>query len=494
MNLMNLLHGISYKKIYGDTEKEIENISINSKNKLDQSVFIAITGFKEDGHSYAGEAIKNGAVVLVAQRKVRARPEITQVIVDNTREALPLICRNFYGDPTGAFKLIGVTGTNGKTTTCYLIDSILKNSGYRTSMITTVESFLGSRQSSFERTTPESIDLNEFFYKSRAKNIDAACMEISSHSIDLHRVDYLDFDYFLFTNLSQDHLDYHDDMDSYFEVKKNLFIKENRKKYGGIAAIINGDDEYGKKLLRATDLRKISYSLGPSTSDIWAYDITNSIEGIKMDIGMLDGGGFKISSPLCGFFNVYNILAAVSVCTCMGIGPEAIMAGIRLMNGVKGRFEKIDTGSKATVIVDYAHTPDGLDNVLKTLKALVKPGGRLISVFGCGGDRDKKKREIMGYISGCHADRTIITSDNPRSEQPGKIISMIEEGLARSGNVNYIKEPDREKAIVGALDEAGPNDIVLIAGKGHEDYQEFKDHRIAFSDQGIVHDWAGKKK
>ncbi len=283
-------------------------------------------------------------------------------------------------------------------------------------------------------------------------------------------------------------------MASYFEVKKNLFIKENRKKYGGSVAVINGDDVYGKKLLRATDLRKISYSLGPSTSDIWAYDITNSIEGIEMNIGMLDGEGFKINSPLCGSFNVYNILAAVSVCTGLGIGPEDIKAGIRLMNGVKGRFEKIDTGSGATVIVDYAHTPDGLDNVLKTLKALVEPGGRLISVFGCGGDRDKKKREIMGYISGCHADRTIITSDNPRSEQPGKIISMIEKGLVRSGKDNYIKEPDRKKAIVGALDKAGSRDIVLIAGKGHEDYQEFKDHRIAFSDQDIVRDWAGKKK
>ncbi len=476
MNLMNLLHGIRYKKIYGDIEREIENISINSKNKLNNGVFIAVAGFKEDGHSYAGGAINNGAVALVVQRKVRAHPGVTQIIVDSTRETLPLICRNFYSDPTRAFKLIGVTGTNGKTTTCYLIDSILKNSGYCTSMISTVESFLGSRQSSFERTTPESIDLNDFFYKSRAKNIDAACMEISSHSIDLHRIDYLDFDYFLFTNLSQDHLDYHKDMESYFKVKKNLFIKENREKYGGRAAIINGDDMYGKKLLRATDLRKISYSLKPRASDIWAYDITDSIEGIEMNIGMLDGEGFKITSPLCGSFNVYNILAAVSVCVDLGIRPEAIKGGLELMKGVKGRFEKIDTGGRATVIVDYAHTPDGLDNVLKTLKVLVKPGGKLISVFGCGGDRDKKKREIMGYISGYHADRTVITSDNPRSEPPEKIISMIEKGLARSGNDNYIKEPNRKNAIISALDKAGASDIVLIAGKGHEDYQEFKDH------------------
>ena len=213
-----------------------------------------------------------------------------------------------------------------------------------------------------------------------------------------------------------------------------------------------------------------------------------------MGIGFLDGKGFKISSPLCGFFNVYNILSAVSVCRDMGLGPEEIKSGLQLMNGVKGRFEKIETGGRATAIVDYAHTPDGLENVLKTLKALVKPGGRLVSVFGCGGDRDKKKREIMGYISGCYADYTFITSDNPRSESPGAIINMIEKGLVRSGNNNYIKEPDRKKAIISALDRSGTSDIVLIAGKGHEDYQESMDKRIPFSDQDIVKDWAGKKK
>ncbi len=213
-----------------------------------------------------------------------------------------------------------------------------------------------------------------------------------------------------------------------------------------------------------------------------------------MKIGMLDGKGFKVNSPLCGFFNVYNILAAISVCVDLGISLEAIESGLRLMKGVKGRFEKIDTADRATVIVDYAHTPDGLENVLKTLKALIKPGGKLISVFGCGGDRDKKKREIMGNISGYYADITFITSDNPRSESLEAIIKMIEKGLARSGNDNYIKEPDRKKAITSALDKSGTNDIVLIAGKGHEDYQEFKDHRIPFSDHDIVMDWAGTKK
>ena len=494
MNLKILLRGANLKKIIGNIETEVENISINSKNKLNKGLFIAIGGFEKDGHDYAVEAVKNGSIALVVQRKVRAGPGIIQIIVDSTREILPLICKNFYKDPTKAFKLIGITGTNGKTTTCYLIDFILKNSGYTTSMITTVESFLAGTRVPFERTTPGSIELNDFFNKSRIKNIDAACMEVSSHSIDLHRIDYLDFDYFLFTNLSQDHLDYHKTMDSYFKVKKDLFIKENRKKYGGSTAIINIDDEYGKKLFKATDLKKITYSLKPMASDIWAYDMVNSIEGINMSIGMLDGKGFKISSPLCGFFNVYNILAAISVCMDLGLGPEAIQDGLKLMNGVRGRFEKIETGERAIVIVDYAHTPDGLENVLKTLKALLRPGGKLVSVFGCGGDRDKKKREIMGNISGSYADYTIITSDNPRSEPPGAIINMIERGLARSGNNNYIKEPDRKKAIIRALDRSESSDIILIAGKGHEDYQEYRDHRIPFSDQAIIKDWAGKKE
>jgi UDP-N-acetylmuramoyl-L-alanyl-D-glutamate--2,6-diaminopimelate ligase len=493
MKLQNLLKEIGYKEIYGSASIDIKNLSVNSKSVLRDSLFIAIRGFRYDGRNFIEEAVSNGAAALIVQKKVNTPSSITQIVVDNTRKVLPILCRNFYGNPSKSFKLIGVTGTNGKTTTCYLIDSILKRAGMKTSLITTVESFLDGEKIFFDRTTPESTDLNDFFKKSKQKKVDAACMEVSSHSIDLHRVDYLKFEYLVFTNLSQDHLDYHKDMTSYFNVKKRLFLKEYRNIYGGKKAVVNIDNSYGEEIFKSTDLKRISYSLKPDSASIWASDIKNSISGIEMNINTSDGIKLDISSPLCGYFNIYNILAAVSVCIDMGIGGSSIQEGIRFMHGAGGRFEKIDSDRKLTVIVDYAHTPDGLENVLATIKQILRPGGKIISVFGCGGDRDKEKRKIMGRISGQQADFTIITSDNPRTEEPDSIIRMIEKGLIESDNKKYIKETDRKKAIFKALEMAQENDVVLIAGKGHENYQEFKDYRIPFSDQDLVKEWLLKK-
>lgn len=493
MILDNLLKEIKYKEIYGNTEMDIKSLSINSKNKSEDSLFIAVDGFKHDGHDYIKEAASNGAIASIVQKKVSAPLSMTMITVDSTREVLPILCKNFYGDPSRAFKLIGITGTNGKTTTCYLINSILNMAGMKTSLITTVESFLNGRKSFFKRTTPESADLNDFFYKSRKEKIDAACMEISSHSIDLHRIDYLDFDYFVFTNLSQDHLDYHKDMASYFNVKKKLFLKEYRKIYGGKKAVINVDDSYGKEIRESTDLKSISYSLKSDGVSIWASNIKNSISGIEMNINTSDGKILDISSPLCGYFNIYNILAAVGVCLDMGIDNRSIQEGIRSLGGVRGRFEKLDSGNQFTVIVDYAHTPDGLEKVLTTIKQVLKSGGKIITVFGCGGDRDTEKRKIMGRISGKYADFTIITSDNPRTEEPDSIIRMIEEGLTESDSKEYVKEADRKKAIFTALEMASKNDVIVIAGKGHEEYQEFKDYRIPFSDRCVAEEWLIKK-
>src|SRR4030042_2033942 len=411
MKLQDVLKKINYKEIYGSTSIEIKDISINSKKIKKGSLFTAIEGFKHDGHSFIEEAISGGAIGIVARKKTSTPSHVTQVIVNDTRKVLPLLSKNFYRDPTKLLKLIGVTGTNGKTTTCYLIDSILRSAGIKTSLITTVESFLNGEEVVFERTTPESIDLNVFFDKSRQEKVDAACMEVSSHSIDLHRIDYLKYNYFVFTNLSQDHLDYHKDMGRYFAAKKKLFLKVNRNIYGGEKAA----------------------------------------------------------------FNIYNILAATGVCIDMGIKIKHIIEGINSMHGVKGRFEKVYADGKISVIIDYAHTPDGLKNALHTCRELLTPGGKIISVFGCGGDRDKGKRKIMGHISGQYADYTIITSDNPRSEEPVSIISMIEEGVIGSKNDRYAVEVDRRKAIFKALKMAGRNDIVIIAGKGHENCQEFKD-------------------
>jgi len=494
MELKDLLKEVSYKKIYGNYDVNIADISINSKNVTKGSLFIAIKGFKHDGHDFIKEAISGGASGIVVQKRVDVSSPVAQVVVNNTREVLPAVCRNFYKNPTELLKLIGITGTNGKTTTCYLIDSILRSAGIKTSLITTVKSFLDGNEVLFSRTTPESLDLNDFFYKSSKRGVEAACMEVSSHSVDLHRIDYLDFEYFIFTNLSQDHLDYHGDMRNYFAAKEKLFLKECRSLYGGKKAIINIDDVYGKEIFNETDLDKISYSMKPGNADIWPTGIKNTISGINMTINTSRGLKFNISSPLCGYFNVYNIMAAVSVCMDMEIDKKYIKEGISSMNGVKGRFEKVYCNGRFSVIVDYAHTPDGLENVLKTARQILKDRGKIICVFGCGGDRDKGKRSIMGRISGTYADYTIITSDNPRSEEPISIINMIERGIKNTSNRGYIKETDRKKAIFKALEMAGKNDMVIIAGKGHESYQEFKNYKLPFCDWEVVDEWVKQKK
>ena len=494
MDLNELLKDIDYIKIYGSTDIDIKSLSANSKNVLHGSLFAAIEGFKYKGHSFTEEAASKGSAAVVTQRDVKIPFHITRVIVGNTREILPILCRNFYQDPSKYFKLIGITGTNGKTTTCYLVDSILRNAGLKTSLVTTVESFLDKKRVFFDCTTPESLDLNKFFSESKQSNINAVCMEVSSHSIDLHRVDHLDFYYFVFTNLSQDHLDYHKSMDSYFNVKNKLFLKKYRKIYSGKKAVINIDDDYGKRIFKSTDLKKISYSLESKKADLWASDIKKSVSGIEMNINISGGKKIKISSPLCGSFNIYNILAAVGVCLDMGIKVSFIKKGIESMKGVDGRFEKIDADGGFTAVVDYAHTPDGLEKVLITIREILKPGGKIISVFGCGGDRDKDKRKVMGRISGQRAEFTVITSDNPRTETPDSIINMIEEGLIESGNKKYIKEADRKEAIYKALNMAEKNDVVLIAGKGHENYQEFESYMRRFSDQKVVKEWIDEKK
>ncbi len=494
MKLKDLLKEVSYKKIYGNDDVDIADISINSKNVTKGSLFIAIKGFKHDGHDFIKEAIYGGASGIVVQKRVDVSSPVAQVVVNNTREVLPAVCRNFYKNPTELLKLIGITGTNGKTTTCYLVDSILRSAGIKTSLITTVKSLLDGNEVLFSRTTPESLDLNDFFYKSSERGVEAACMEVSSHSVDLHRIDYLDFEYFIFTNLSQDHLDYHGDMRNYFAAKKKLFLKEYRSLYGGKKAVINIDDVYGKEIFNETDLDKISYSIKSGNADIWPTGIKNTISGINMTINTSRGLKLNISSPLCGYFNVYNIMAAVSVCMDMEIDKKYIKEGISSMNGVKGRFEKIYYNGRFSVIVDYAHTPDGLENVLKTARQILQDRGKIICVFGCGGDRDKGKRSIMGRISGTYADYTIITSDNPRSEEPISIINMIERGIKNISNRGYIKETDRKKAIFKALEMAGKNDMVIIAGKGHESYQEFKNYKLPFCDWEVVDEWVKQKK
>ncbi len=504
MKLNKLLKDVSFIEIHQAKSvgnPDIKGLSVNSKDVKDGELFIAIAGFKNDGHDFAYEAVKNGAVAVMTQRKLNLPSNIIQVIVHNTREQLAIVCKNFYNNPTKNIFLVGVTGTNGKTTSVFLINSILKSVGFRTSFITTVSSQIADKTLVFERTTPESLDLNKFFYDSKLKNVGAACIEVSSHSIDLHRVDYLNFNCFVFTNLTQDHLDWHKTIENYFGTKSKLFLKQYRNIFGGYAAIINIDDEFGKELVKLTDLTTFTYGINNENADIRAKKVIYNINGIEMTVefsekkfyGFIDQlnkkNKFSIQSSLCGYFNAYNILAACAVGLISGATIKKIQSAIKSMPGVKGRFEKIELKKGINVIIDYAHTPDGLKNVLKTAKQLLPQDGRLITVFGCGGDRDKKKRSIMGEISASLSDFTIITSDNPRTEEPTSIIKMIEEGFKKQKKTNYVIEVERKKAIFDALNMARKKDIVLIAGKGHEDYQEFKDGRIHFSDQEVVREW-----
>ena len=494
MKLSALLKNIKPVEILGDTNKEIYGISDNSENIKKDYLFVAVTGFAKDGHDYIGEAIKNGAAAILTQRKVKTGGQSTQVIVPQSREALARISADFYGNPSADLTIIGITGTNGKTTTSFLIDSVLKFAGKKTSIITTIESQILDRKIHFDRTTPGALELNKFAYESVKSGADFLTMEVSSHAIDLHRIDFLDFDLFVFTNLTQDHLDYHENMQNYFDAKKRLFIKEFRHLYSGRGAVINSDDFYGKKLIDSTDLKTLSYSVLLKDTDIKAENISSSTTGIEMDVLVKDRGKIKIKSALCGYFNVYNILASIGACVFLNIDLDIIQKGISIMPGVCGRFEKIKEIRDFTVIVDYAHTPDGLENILKTANSILTAGSRIITVFGCGGDRDKTKRSIMGCITGKLSDYIIITSDNPRTEDPEEIISMIESGVKESGHKDYLKITDRESAIKKALNTAVKNDIVIIAGKGHEDYQEFNGSRIYFSDQKIVKEWALKQK
>lgn len=493
MNLKEIIKKIDIIGSVGDIDRTVSSVVFNSLKAQPGSLFIAVPGFKKDGKSYIRDAAEKGAVAFVSNEKTDKIPGITQLIVKEPRIALAQISDLFYGRPSRKLKITGITGTNGKTTTTFLIDSMLKAAGLKTSFITTVKSEIIDTPVKFDRTTPESLELNDFFSASFKRGVSHITMEVSSHAIDLHRIDYMRFETFVFTNLTQDHLDYHKNMENYFFTKKKIFLEEYRKIFNCKNAVINIDDHYGKILYKLTDLNKISYSVKKKEADIFAQNIVCDTNGIKMDILLKKQGSvLEILSPLSGYFNVYNILGATGAALALGIKPRHIEEGIRLAGSINGRFEKIKKVTDFTVVVDYAHTPDGLKNVLKTAKSLLKENNRLIVVFGCGGDRDKRKRPKMGSIAGKIADLVFITSDNPRTENPETILSMIEKGVQETENKNYFKIPDRKKAIIEALQSAGKGDIVIIAGKGHEDYQEFSDYRIHFSDQEIVKEWAGR--
>jgi UDP-N-acetylmuramoyl-L-alanyl-D-glutamate--2,6-diaminopimelate ligase len=495
MLLKKLIKELKPLKIYGDLDTTISGISYDSRMVSEGDLFISIKGMITDGHLYIKEALSKGAKAFVVEKWQGWIDKQPQILVDNSRVALAKLSNVFYEEPTSNIKLIGVTGTNGKTTTTYLIDSILNQSGKKCGLIGTIECRIGNNKLFGERTTPESLDLCRFLRMMIDRNIKYCVIEVSSHALDLHRVDFFNFYGVVFTNLTHEHLDYHKSIENYFNAKKKLFTGENS--ITAKIAVINNDDKWGIKLSKATKINQIKYSLRDISNKnthinnsninnicICAKNIKLSMKGTQFLV-VTPIGDFKINTKLIGEFNVYNILAAISIAINLGISIDDIKSGIEIMKNIPGRFEKIDEGQPFYVIIDYAHTPGGIESLIKTVRKISM--GRIISLFGCGGDRDKAKRPIMGAISGGLSDYVIITNDNPRSEKEEEIAHQIEEGVLKTkAKDSYLIQLDRRKAIETALEIANEGDNVLIMGKGHEKYQQFSDFSIPFDDREVT--------
>lgn len=476
MLLRKLIEGLEPVEITGNPDIDISGIVYDSRKAIKDSLFVCIDGTTTDGHMYIPEAIKNGAVAVLVQKDVEAPENITVVKIPNTRYGLAHVSDKFFNHPSGRFNLIGITGTKGKTTTTFMVKSILEAYGQKVGLIGTVRNMIGDETVYVGRnTTPESYDLQSLFAEMAEKEVEDVVMEVSSQGLQLHRVSCCDFDIGVFTNIYKDHISplEHKDMDEYLSAKIKLF-KMCKK------GLINIDSNFSERVLKEAECETYTFGV-EKDCDIRAYDIVKHSDSVefKVDSKWIKGG-IKVNIP--GMFSVYNALAAIGVCTLMGVPYEAIRKGLESVN-VPGRFEIVSSGTDFTVIVDYAHTADSLENILNAVKDFAR--GRIICVFGCGGNKDRNRRFGMGEVSGRMADLTVITSDNPRSEDPLAIINDIETGIKKTRG-EYIKIVDRREAIKYAIENAKAGDVVIIAGKGHETYQIFKDKTIHFDDREVA--------
>lgn len=464
---------------------EIKGIAYNSKNVKNNYIFIAIKGFNTDGHNFIDEAIKNGASVIAVEPHfdISQTKDIAIIKTKNNRIFLSKLASNFYNHPSLKLDLIGITGTNGKTTTAYLIEHILKSASLRTGLIGTINYKILNRKYTAETTTPESLDFQKLLYKMTKSSIRYVPAEISSHSLKLHRVDDLHFKIGIFTNLTEDHFDFHKNFRDYFESKSRLFelLQDSKKK--NKLAIINIDDKWGKLLYKRFKNRIKIYTYGINEdADFKAEDLNLSTHGSCFRIKHKNKN-FPVKTSLIGKFNIYNILAAFIAVRFFNISADSIISSINKFKGPAGRMEIIKSNNFC-IAIDYAHTDDALKNVLSSIKEIST--GRIITVFGCGGDRDRKKRPKMGYIAAKLSDIVIVTSDNPRTEDPDRIIDEIEKGIFKLRTNNYYRISDRKKAIASAISMAKPDDFILIAGKGHENYQIIGTKKFPFNDKETV--------
>ncbi len=479
MKLQDLLRGTGIVLQTIDGEREITGITCDSRRIEKDGVFVCIDGTAMDGHRFAADAEKAGATAILTQRDMGLR---TQLLVADTRRAWAQLCANWFGHPAKKLHLIGVTGTNGKTTTTCLMKSMLEYAGHKVGLIGTVQNMIGDRALPAGHTTPDSYDMQSMFQLMVAEGCDYCVMEISSHALDQQRAAGCVFDVGVFTNLTQDHLDYHGTMENYMAAKKKLFSMSR-------VGIFNSDDSWASTMMEGVPCAVTTFSVNSHTADYVAHNVQHRADGVSFElVGTGAIGRVRLAIP--GQFSVYNGLAAATACLAVGMPFAQVIAALSAATGVKGRAEVVPTGRNFTVVIDYAHTPDGLENICRTLKECC--AGRLVTLFGCGGDRDKTKRSQMGKIAADLSDYVIVTSDNPRSEQPTAIIADILVGL-HGTKTPYTVIENRVEAIDWAISHAQAGDTILLAGKGHETYQILADGTIHLDEREVVAEALAKK-
>lgn len=478
--LKDILYRVNLNAVVGNTGVSVRAIDFNSKNIQSNDVFVAIKGSVTDGHKYINAAIGQGAKAVICEILPDNLVEnINYVEVDNSSKALAIMASNFYGEPSANLKLIGVTGTNGKTTVATLLYQLFRKAGYKVGLLSTVKVLVNNKEYKATHTTPDSITINKYLKEMNDAGVEYCFMEVSSHGIHQNRTEGLSFEGGIFTNLTHDHLDYHNSFAEYRDVKKSFFDSLPPKAF----ALVNIDDKNGLVMLQNTKARKYTYAL-KTYADYKAQILENQLGGLLLKVNESE-----VWTKLIGNFNAYNILAIYATADLLGLEKVEVLRLISDLESVSGRFQYFISDEKITAIVDYAHTPDALKNVLETINSIRTKNEELITVVGCGGDRDKTKRPIMGQIAAALSTKVIFTSDNPRSEEPEAIIKDIEKGVEPQHLKKTLSITDRAQAIKTACQMAQPNDIILIAGKGHEAYQEIKGERFDFDDYKTVQEF-----
>jgi UDP-N-acetylmuramoyl-L-alanyl-D-glutamate--2,6-diaminopimelate ligase len=486
VKLKELISGTKVSASLGDLDTEISGIAYDSRKVKPGDVFVAVPGTMQDGTRFIPMALHNGAVAVVKEGSGIDQGPV-EITVPSARAALADISCAFFSDPSKKLKVIGITGTNGKTTTAYLIDSIFRALPSRTGLISTVETRIADSAFPSSLTTPESYDLQKLFSQMLEKKASHAVMEVSSHAIALKRIKGVAFDCAVYTNLSHDHLDFHKTLEAYFDTKMKLFRSLGSSGKKGVFAAVNIDDKYSGAVIEETDGDIITYSLD-KTADVTGRILAQRLGAMSMEIRS-GSSVLEVESSLSGRFNAYNILAAAACAKGMKVADDKIIEGIKDLKSVPGRIELVEKGQEFRVVVDFAHSPDSLEKLLGFLSHYRT--GRIILVFGCTGDRDKLKRPVMGSIAAKNADLSVITSDDPHNEDPLEIIRAVESGFVRSGKTDgrdYLKVPDRREAVFKAISLAVPGDIVVIAGRGHEKFQEVKGVNIEIDDRRVAED------